>query len=227
MEEKEIDLIDIKELFYTIWTKRALVFICLVLGIIIGLIYTVFLLTPMYKSSTTLVLTGTSEKSDTITSSDITLNSKLVSTYSEIIKSRTVADQVIQELGLNMSVSDFTSNISITSKTGTELLVISVSNENSKIAVNIANKIAEVFASKVKEIYNIENVSVIDTAIESNSPYNINFGKNIVIFAFGGIIVSLAIIFIGSILDNTVKGQEDVERLLGVPVIAVIPKMEE
>lgn len=227
MEEKEIDLIDIKELFYTIWTKRALVFVCLVLGIIVGLVYTIFLVTPMYKSSTTLVLTGTSEKTDTITASDVTLNSKLVSTYSEIIKSRTVADQVIQELGLSMSVGQFTSNVSITSKTGTELLVISVSNINPKDAANIANKIAEVFSAKVKEIYNIENVSVIDTAIVSNSPYNINFGKNIVIFSIGGIAIALAIIFIGTVLDNTIKNQEDVERLLGIPVIAVIPKMEE
>lgn len=224
---EEIDLIDIKELLYTIWTKRALVFICLVLGIVIGLTYTVFMLTPMYESSTTLVLTGTSEKSDTITSTDLTLNSKLVSTYSEIIKSRTVADQVIQELGLNMSVGAFKNNISVTSKTGTEILVITVSNEDGEISAKIANKIAEVFSAKVKEMYHIENVSVIDTAIESNSPYNISFGKNIVIFAFGGVVIALAIIFIGSILDNTVKTQEDVERLVGISVIAVIPKMEE
>ena len=77
------------------------------------------------------------------------------------------------------------------------------------------------------EIYDIENVSVIDVAIEENSPYNVSFVKNIVIFAFGGIVIAMAIIFVGMLVDNTVKNQDEVERLLGVPVIAVIPKMEQ
>lgn len=227
MEEKEIDLIDIRELLYTLWQKKVLIAIFIVLGIIAGLVYTIFMLKPMYKSATTLVLTGTSEKTDTITSSDITLNSKLVSTYSEIIKSRAIASQVINELGLNMSEDTFTNNISVTSKTGTEVLVIQVVNETGKTAADIANKIAEVFSAKVKEIYNIENVSVIDVAIEDKIPYNISFAKNVVIFAFGGIVIAIGIIFVSMLFDNTVKNQEEVERLLGLPVIAVIPKMEQ
>ena len=227
MEEKEIELIDIKELLYAIWEKKILIVIFFILGIVVGLAYTVLLLKPMYRSATTLVLTGTSEKTDTITSTDVTLNSKLVSTYSEIVKSRAVAAQVIKELNLNMSESTFIDSITVKSKTGTEVLVISVVNENGKLAADIANKIADVFAAKVKEIYNIENVSVIDVAIESSLPYNVSFVKNIVIFAFGGVVIAMAIIFIGMLLDNTVKNQEEVERLLGVPVIAVIPKMEQ
>jgi 5'-nucleotidase len=63
--------------------------------------------------------------------------------------------------------------------------------------------------------------------IEEKMPYNVSFAKNVVIFAFGGIVIAIGIIFVSMLFDNTVKSQEEVERLLGVPVIAVIPKMEQ
>lgn len=228
MEEKEIDLIDIKELLYTLWKKRFLIILFFVIGIILGFVYTRFVVTPMYQSKTSLVLAGTSNKEDSsITSNDLAINSKLVSTYGEIVKSRTVAEKVIDELGLNMSPGAFIENVSINSKTGTDLIEIVVSNENSSTAASIANKIAEVFTEKVKEIYKIENVSVIDRAEESIVPYNVSLPKNVIIFSVGGIILACGIIFIIMLCDNTVKGQDDVEKLLDIPVIAVIPKMED
>jgi capsular polysaccharide biosynthesis protein len=226
MEEESID---ISELLYTIWTKKIIIFICLFLGIIAGLSYTVFLITPMYESTTTLVLatSNTSDNENTsITANDLTVNSKLVSTYSEIVKSRTIAEEVIKDLNLDMSVDEFVNNVDIDSKTGTEILVISVSNVDGKVAAKIANKIAEVFSEKVKDIYNIENVSIIDKAIESTQPYNVTFAKNVAIFAFAGIVVAFCIIFIIMLFDNTVRNQDDVERMLGIPILAVIPKVE-
>lgn len=222
---EEIDLIDIKELLYTLWKKRFLIILFFVIGIILGFVYTRFVVTPMYQSKTSLVLASKSNKD--ITSNDLAINSKLVSTYGEIVKSRTVAEKVIDELGLNMSPGAFIENVSINSKTGTDLIEIVVSNENSSTAASIANKIAEVFTEKVKEIYKIENVSVIDRAEESIVPYNVSLPKNVIIFSVGGIILACGIIFIIMLCDNTVKGQDDVERLLDIPVIAVIPKMED
>ncbi len=225
---EDIELIDIKELLYTVWNKKVLIIIFTILGIVLGVLYTMFLLTPMYKSSTTLILaTANSSENSTITTNDLSLNSKLVSTYSEIIKSRTVAENVIKELNLNMSKDEFMKNISVSSRSGTEILEITVANRDSKTAADIANKIPEIFDGKVREIYNISNVSVIDVAVESKEPYNINFAFNILIFALFGIILSFTIIFVTILFDTTVKNQEDIERLLGLPVIAVIPKMDE
>ena len=225
---EEMEIIDIKELLYTLWNKKVIVFICLFLGIIAGLVYTIFLLTPMYQSTTTLVLSSANASDDKtgITTNDVTLNSKLVSTYSEIIKTRTVAEEVIKSLGLSMSESDFMDNVSISSKNNTEVLAITVSNTNAKTAADIANKIAEVFSNKVKEIYKIENVSIIDQAIEAKSPYNVTFTKNMIISAMGGIVLGFVIIFVTMLFDTTVKNQEDIERMLGVPVLAVIPKVD-
>ena len=85
------------------------------------------------------------------TSNDLSLNSKLVSTYSEIIKSRSVANTVIDSLKLNMSESEFIRNIKVESKSNTEVLLITVSNQDPNVAASIANALSEAFAAKVKE----------------------------------------------------------------------------
>ena len=186
----------------------------------------------MYKSVTTLVLSKVSDSNGestngTITQNDITLNQKLVSTYGEIMKSRTVAKQVIDRLGLKVSEEELIESISIQAKKDTELLEISVSFSNPETAANIANTLAEVFTDKVKEVYQIENVSIIDKAEVNNDPYNVNMTKTIILFAFGFFVISCLVIFIKVYFNNTIKGPEDIERILGLPVLAVIPKFKD
>lgn len=218
--------IDIKEILYEVWRSKLLIILLLIIGIVVGVIYSAFFVSPIYKSSTTIVLskaTTSSSASNTITSTDITMNQKLVSTYSEIIRSRSVINQVKENLSINISES----NISVKSKENTELLEITVKYEEPVMAAKIANNIAEVFASKVKEVYNIENVSVIDVAEIPQEPDNINTVKNVGMFAIGALVIAIFIIFIKMYFSNTIKSQEDAERLLGLPVLAVIPEIKE
>ena len=142
--------LNIKELFYEFWQKKYFVLIMLVLGVALGMLYSSFLVTPMYRSVTTLVLSNVSDTnngtaSGAITQNDLLLNQKLVSTYGEIMKSRTVAKQVIEKLGLKISEEDLINSISVQAKKDTELLEISVSNSDPKTAADIANTLAEVF----------------------------------------------------------------------------------
>ena len=153
--------LDIIELLYALKNKLKYIIITVVAFALIGLIYSKFLVTPMYKSSTTFVLSKSKESTtqsetsnEAITQSDITLNSKLVSTYSEIIKSKTIAKEVINSLGLEMTVSEFKSNVSVTSKDDTELIEITVSNSNPKLSADIANSLAEVFRESKRRTRN-------------------------------------------------------------------------
>lgn len=226
--------IDIKEIVYYIFKKKVWVILCCILGLIAGIVYTRFLVTPMYSSYSTVVLskpTDTSVISSTttgegITQNDITLNSKLVATYSEIMKSRAVASEVKEKLGLNVSEEALMSNISVTAKDDTEMLKIQVSNEDPVVAANVANSLSEVFSSKVKEIYNIENVTVIDTAIASSSPYNVSYAKNAAIFGMVGLVLSCGVLFVIFYFDTTIKSKSEVEDLLGLEVLAVIPDIK-
>lgn len=222
--------LDLKELLYEFWKKKFLVLVIVVIGIAAGMFYSQFLVKPLYKSTTTLVLskpTNSETTSTGITTNDITINQKLVSTYSEIMKSRSVASSVKEKLSLSMSEAEIEKSITVQSKKDTELLEISVSNEDPKTAETIANTLAEVFTDKVKEVYKIENVSVIDKAIPEEDPYNINLKKTIILFVIGSLFIAFVIIFATVYFNNTFKSPEELEKTLGIPVLAVIPRMSE
>ncbi len=226
--------LDIIELLYALKNKLKYIIITVVAFALIGLIYSKFLVTPMYKSSTTFVLSKSKESTtqsetsnEAITQSDITLNSKLVSTYSEIIKSKTIAKEVINSLGLEMTVSEFKSNVSVTSKDDTELIEITVSNSNPKLSADIANSLAEVFREKVNDVYKIDNLSVIDIAEPNEVPYNVGTVKNIALFAIIGLVLSCGVIFVVVYFDDTIKDERDIENIIGIPVIASIPKLQD
>lgn len=222
--------LDLKELFEMFWNKKVQIILIVAIFVVIGIIYTIGFVTPVYTSTTTLVLAGqtsdntaTNTTSDTITSTDLTLNSKLVGTYSELVTSDKVVRRVISNLGIDVNVEELKKNISVTSVEDTELIEISVTNENPTYAMQIANETVELFKEQVAEIYNINNVHVVDAAEEEAVPSNVNHTKDVIIFAFMGIVVAVMYVIIANMLDTTIKSREEVEKLYKVPVLAEIP----
>ena len=224
--------LDLKELFNIFWNKKVQIILIVLIFIAIGVIYTVGFVRPMYSSYTTLVLatventTGTTETTNSITTTDVTLNSKLVSTYSEIVKSKNVLRQVISNLGIEIEEETLRNNITVNSVKDTELIEITVSNENATYSAKVANEIAKVFTEKVKDIYNINNVHIVDEAEVSNNPSNINHIRDIIIFAVIGFVISAGYVLIANMLDTTIKTAEDIEKGFNVPVLASIPLIE-
>ena len=222
--------LDLKELFSIFWNKKAQIILLTLIFMVIGIIYTVGFTTPMYSSSTTLVLasSGNTETNTntTITATDITVNSKLVSTYSELVKSKNILRQVISNLGIHVNENNLRNNVAVNSVKNTELIEITVKSENANYAAQIANEIAKVFMEKVKEIYNINNVQVVDEAEVSTVPSNINHTKDVVLFAFVGLVIAVAYVLIANMLDTTIKSAEDVEKGFGIPVLVSIPMIE-
>jgi len=217
--------IDIKEIFNVLWNKIAYIILFTILFSVIGGYYTYFLLKPDYRASTTLVLVKTEEgtESQALTQADINLNQKLVSTYSEIIKSKKVAKQVIEELELDMTEGEFAKNITVAAVKNTELINLTVKNSAPEMSVNIANKISEVFSKEISEIYKMQNIVTIDEAELPTGPFNINHKKDIAIFATIGAVIAVAIIFVIHMFDTTIKTSEDVEKYLGLNVLSTVP----
>lgn len=234
-EEKEneggnMEEIDLKELFQIFWHKKVYIVLIILIFMVIGVIYSVGFVTPMYSSSTSLVLAGTSSSADenqvseTITTTDLTINSKLVATYSKLVKSKNILGQVISNLGINVDEEELRQNVQVTSVEDTELIEITVSNENPEYSAKIANEIASVFKEKIAgEMYNINNVHIVDEATVETNPSNVNYLKNVVIFAFVGAVVAVMYVLIANMLDTTVKTQEDIEKNIKIPVLASIP----
>lgn len=223
-----MDEINLQEFLYNLRKKIPVLIIATLIGAILGGVNLIFMTKPMYESSTTLILVkSNSESNSSITQTDIVLNQKLIGTYSEIIKSRSVAKEVIDSLGIDMSVEELISSITVSSKADTEILKITVKNADNQLAPKIASTLADAFTKKVKEIYDINNVAIIDEAEVPTKPYNTNSLKTIGIFTIGALLVTVLFIFVVTYFSNTVKDEEELERLLNLRVLAIIPKIEE
>ena len=217
--------IDLKELLGLFWSKKTQIILIILIFMLLGVIYTIGFVTPKYSSSTTLVLASNNNQTtaNAITATDITVNSKLVSTYSEIVKSKNIIRQVISNLGMKLDEDSLRKNVTVSSVKDTELIEITVTNENPSYSAKIANEIAKVFIAKVKEIYNIENIQIVDEAEVETTPSNINHPKDVMIFTFIGVVVACGYVLIANMLDTTIKTAEEVERIFKMPVIATIP----
>ena len=220
---EEIDLVELLKMF---WRKKFLIILITILFIGIGYIYTTRFITPMYTSTTTLVLASNNEKNKsntTSTAAEVAVNTKLVSTYSELIKSQKVLSEVVTNTGISITEEQLKKEISIESTSNTSLINISVKNENPEVSTQIANEIASVFTKKVAEIYNINNVQIVNQAEIPQAPSNINHKKDIVIFGLIGLIVSIICIFIENMFDTTIKSTDELERSFKLPILASIP----
>lgn len=220
---EEIDLVELLKMF---WRKKNLIILITILFIGIGYIYTTRFITPMYTSTTTLVLASNNEKNKsntTSTAAEVAVNTKLVSTYSELIKSQKVLREVVADTGINITEEQLKKEISIESVSSTSLINISVEDKIPENSSKIANEIANVFTKKVAEIYNINNVQIVNQAEIPQGPSNINHKKDIVIFGLVGLLVSITYIIIANMLDTTIKSSEELDDIFGLPILASIP----
>ena len=215
---EEINLIEVFEYF-----KNKLVWIIasILVVLVLGNIFTFATRVPMYRSNTTILLVGANEQ---LNQNDVSLNNNLVATYSEIIKSRRVLSQVINNLDLDYTVSELSSNISVGTKTGTQIITVSVSDSNSKRAKDIANEVSKVFAADIKELYKLDNVTIIDSAVKAAAPYNLTYAKDNVIFFAVGLILSCGVVFVMFYFDTTIKSADSIEEKLGLTVLGVVPE---
>jgi capsular exopolysaccharide family len=220
---EEIDLKD-----FLVYLKKFIVLTIFVLaGALVGTyLYDTQFKTPMYSSYTTVVLAQQANSNSAITQSDITVNQKLVSTYSEIVKSKLVLQQTIDQLGLDMSYEQLQKNVSVKSVEDTEIIRITVADADQNRTAEITNKIAENFIKEVQGIYDLNNVSVIDQAQTPNQPSNNTLTRDLAIAAIIAVFGVIAIAFIIFYFDDTVKFSEDLEKKIGMPIAGKIIKSD-
>ena len=216
--------IDIKRILEIIFSKKIFIILILLLSITLGYVYSYYYKQPEYKSSVTILLVADENKVDKeLTQTDLNINSSLISTYSSIAKSTNVMQKTIDNLKLEMSASKLQKNVEATQIDKTQFLKITVKNSNPETAKNIANELAKVFTEQIKEIYNIENISVVDEAEIENKPCNINHIKDMVIFACSGIFVSIILVMAIYLFDDTIKDEKDIERNIKLKNIGTLP----
>ncbi len=217
--EKELDLRDI----FRIVQKRIIWLLVIpVTAVLTSALISFFLITPQYEASTTLLI-GRASDMDQIINQELMMNRQLVSTYSEIAKSRSVAEAVIKELRLNMTSEELIKLVTVSAVKDTGIIAINVKNSDPKISMQIANQVAASFSKKIIGYSNIDNVIVVDEAAAPTEPVSPNKKLNIAVAGILGIALAFALIFSIEFLDNTIKTAQDVEHFLELTVLAAIP----
>lgn len=216
---EEIDLGNLLKMF---WRRKYIIVFVTVIGIIAGYVYNAYLTTPKYKATATFLLSNSTNSE--MTPTDVTLNSKIINNYTELIKSDTILDEVIRDNKIYSTKSTIKNSISIKVKSNTEYVELSVVLPDKNEATVLANGILEVLSEKVKDMYNMENVRVVDEAKTPTSPCNI---KPIRYAAIGGaicFILTCVIILAYNLFDDTIKDENDVDSKVGLQVLATFGK---
>ena len=222
------ETIDLRELFKIIKRK---IWMIILIGLIFGIasgVVSVFFITPMYQSSTTLIVNKENSNSETqlSNSDDINYVQKLAYTYSEIITSRSVIVKTISQLGLDISYKKLASCVTVTNITNTQIIKVDVLYKDPKTAREICDTIPAVFDKEIQRIMKVSGVEVIDKAIVSSSPVKPNKIKNVILASAFGVLLGICIAIVQSLMDTKIKTSSDIKEHLDIPVLGIIPKQK-
>lgn len=217
--------INLSEFFKYYLSKIVWVIGTILVLIIVCNLYNLATRTPLYQSNTTIVLANERQNNEQYTQNDVLVNQNLVSTYSQIIKSRNVLNKVIKNEKLDYSYDELSDMVTVSSVEDTEVIKISVKSEDIDEALRIADAITPVFTKEVKRLYNIDNVNVLDKASASTKPCNIHFAKENILYVLIGFVVSSGVIFMFFYFDTSVKNADEVEDKFNLTVLGVVPKV--
>lgn len=212
---------NISEFFKYYVGKIAIVLLTTAIFFTGSIYYTAKMQVPMYKSEAKIVLTNQSAQ---ITQNDIVINKNLVSTYREIIKSRRILSQVIENLNLDLTIEKLNRKVKVSSANDTEMIIISVVDESKSLSRDIANEIAKIFKKEIVDIYKIENITIVDNAVDATTAYNVQPLKQYIL-GFGlGFIIGTGLIVLMFYFDDSIKSSEQIETKLGLSVLSQVPK---
>ncbi|MDU2558125.1 Wzz/FepE/Etk N-terminal domain-containing protein [Anaerococcus prevotii] len=230
MNEQEIDLIELSK---KIGKHLPMI---IIFSIIVGaasFLLSKFVITPKYDSNTTMIVSNSNQNNDpnnpqtNVELGQIQANKALISTYSEIVKSKGIAERVINNLGLDMDYEEFSSKVSIEPVKDTQIISVKVVDTIPERAMDIANETANIFKSSIGEIMNVDNVQILDGAIlpeEASSP---NIKKNTAIGIILGFVLGVAVVLFKEIADSSIKSSEEVTEYFDIPVIGIVPDSEQ
>lgn len=223
------ETISLKELFQTLKKRLALIISITLIAMIISGVVSYFVITPEYKSSTQILVNQAKDSESIYSQNEVQTNIQLINTYSVIIKSAAILNNVRNDLKLDMSVSQLNNKITVESAQNSQVMTVSVTDSDPALALQIANKTAEVFEKQIKKLMKVDNVSILPLADdqENQSPVSPNPPLNIAIAAVVGLMIGVGLAFFLEYLDNTVKTEQDIEKLLELPVLGAITTIDE
>ena len=219
--------IDLWELFQVLLKNWLWILLSTLGCAILGLLITMFLITPKYRAEATMIVNTRQDQTATVTNDQITSAQKLVDTYSIIIRSRRVIDPIMEKLNIEDDYESFVKNIIVESVNDTQVMSIQVENKDPEIALQVVQEIVDRAPGAIISTVEAGSVNVVsEPYVNSEVPVSPSKLKNTAIAAFIGLFISSGAFLLIAFLDNTFKSEEDIQKQLGLVTIGIIPTTE-
>lgn len=216
--EQEIDLI---ELGYELIDKLKYIIISAVIGLLISGVYTFFIATPIYEAVAKLYVLNSGDS--VVNLADLQLGNYLASDYTEVFKTWEVNEMVRTNLGLDYTYEELEGMVSISNPQDTRILYISVQSPDPNEAMTMANEYGKVVSDYVSQIMATERPNTLSSAILPDKPVSPKKTKNLIIGLLLGLVISVGVIVVRFVLDDTVKSADDIMKYTGLTVLAIVP----
>ncbi|MEZ7172911.1 YveK family protein [Sporosarcina sp. OR05] len=223
------ETISLQDLFSTLKKRIVLIITTVMIAIGLAAIVSYFFLTPIYQASTQILVNQQKYEQNQFNTQEIQANLQLINTYNVIITSPAILTKVIEILDLETTPVELKSKITVNSAQNSQVVNVTVQDTESFRAVDIANTTAEVFQNEIKQLMNVDNVNILSSAVNSENPTPVKPQKllNIAIAAVVGLMIGVGLAFLLEYLDTTVKTEQDVEEIVGLPLLGIVSRLPD
>ena len=227
-QENQAVEIDVFAMLKTLWKRKFSIVLVALVFAIAAFGYSAFLAKKEYQSTSRIyVVSRQNQDNNALTNSDLQAGSYLVKDYREIILSQNVLSQAIEELKLDMTPAELSKKISVSVPTDTRILSITAKDGDPKEAARIANGLRNVAAEKIIAVTKVSDVTTLDEAEVPQSPSSPNIRRNVLLGFIAGAGLMVVLLVVVEVLDDRVKRPEDVEELMGLPLLGVVPDIKK
>lgn len=227
-QENQAVEIDVFAMLKTLWKRKFSIVLVALVFAIAAFGYSAFLAKKEYQSTSRIyVVSRQNQDNNALTNSDLQAGSYLVKDYREIILSQNVLSQAIEELKLDLTPAELSKKISVSVPTDTRILSITAKDGNPKEAARIANGLRNVAAEKIISVTKVSDVTTLDEAEVPQSPSSPNIRRNVLLGFIAGAGLMVVLMVVVEVLDDRVKRPEDIEELMGLTLLGVVPDIKK
>ncbi|HEU6716804.1 TPA: capsular biosynthesis protein CpsC [Streptococcus pneumoniae] len=228
MEEQNTLEIDVLQLFRSLWKRKLVILLVAIITSSVAFAYSTFVIKPEFTSTTRIYVVNRDqgEKSG-LTNQDLQAGTYLVKDYREIILSQDVLEEVVSDLKLDLTPKGLANKIKVTVPVDTRIVSISVKDKQPEEASRIANSLREVAAEKIVAVTRVSDVTTFEEARPATTPSSPNVRRNTLFGFLGGAVVTVIAVLLIELLDTRVKRPEDVEDVLQIPLLGLVPDLDK
>ncbi|HEX0734665.1 TPA: capsular biosynthesis protein CpsC [Streptococcus pneumoniae] len=222
MKEQNTIEIDVFQSLKTLWKYKLIILLVALVTGAGAFAYSTFIVKPEYTSTTRIYVVNRNQGDKPgLTNQDLQAGTYLVKDYREIILSQDVLEK------LDIPAKTLTSKVQVTVPADTRIVSISVKDKQPEEASRIANSLREVAAEKIIAVTRVSDVTTLEEARPATTPSSPNVRRNTLVGFLGGAAVTVITVLLIELLDTRVKRPEDVEDVLQMPLLGVVPDFDK